>query len=100
MEQNSKVLHVIEVILASVIFLIILEYGLDMKKPYPKWVIVPFDEPITRFLSCIVIYIISCWSPILCVLLATIFIFLHLDHINLAKKNLGRSPIYFSLGIK
>ncbi len=102
MEQsvcNNRVLNVVEVILASIIFLIILEYGLDMKKPYPRWVILSFDEPITRFVSCIVIYIIACWSPILSVLLATLFVFLHLDHINLAKRSLG-APIYFSLGYK
>lgn len=85
----DNVQNAVQVVLGSFILLIIIEYGLDLQKPYPRWVIEMYDEPIARFISCVVIYILACWSPILALLVALMIVFLHLDHINLAKKQLS-----------
>jgi hypothetical protein len=91
----DKVLNAVQVVVGSFLLLIIVEYGLDIKKPYPRWVIEIYDEPIVRFVSCVVIFILACWSPVLAILVAVMIVFLHIDHINLAKKQ-----AYFSLDNK
>ena len=75
-----------QIILCSIMFLIITDYGLDFKKPYPKWAIESFDEPLVRFVSYVSIYTLTCWSPILSILTAILVVFLHLDYINLVKQ--------------
>jgi hypothetical protein len=76
----------VQIIIGSVFVLIIIEYGLDLKKPYPQWTIEVFDEPLVRFTSYVFIYTLTCWSPLLSILAAILVVFLHLDHINFAKK--------------
>jgi hypothetical protein len=84
----DNVLNTVKVVVGSFVLLVIIEYGLDLKKPYPRWVIEIYDEPIARFFSCVAIYILACWSPMVALLVALMIVFLHLDHINLAKKRL------------
>lgn len=89
MENVSCVVSCItalQMVIASFMLLIILEYGLDLSRPYPQWTIEVFDEPLVRFTIYVTIYVLACWSPLVSILLATMIVFLHLDHINLAKK--------------
>ena len=81
----EDLLYIFTLITASIILIIVIEYGLDLRKPYPQWVIEYFDEPPIRFISYVFIFFLACWSPLLSVLLAILVVFLHLDHINLAK---------------
>lgn len=80
-----QTLQTLQIIVASFILLIVIDYGLNLQKPYPQWIIEMFDEPIVRFTFYVAIYTLACWSPLLSVLLALMVVFLHLDHINLAK---------------
>lgn len=85
--KGIHVLYVLpQIILCSILILIIIEYGLDLKKPYPQWAIEIFDEPLVRFVSYVSIYTLTCWSPMLSILTAITIVFLHLDYINLVKQ--------------
>jgi hypothetical protein len=75
----------LQVLLISILFIIVLEYGVDMKKLYPVWVIQYFAEPLVRFIMYVVIYLIACYNPIIALFLALITIFIHIDLINLTK---------------
>lgn len=73
------------VILCSFVFLVVADFGVDMRKPYPIWVINSFREPWVRFTSYIVVYVTACINVHLAVLLALIVIFLHIDYLNLVR---------------
>jgi hypothetical protein len=83
----SNDVPLLKVLLVSVLFIIVSDYGLDMKKLYPVWAIHYFAEPIVRFAMYVLIYFTACYSPLVAILLALITIFIHIDLINLAKHN-------------
>lgn len=72
------------IIICSLLFGIV-EYSIDIKKPYPSWIITYYQEPYVRFLSYLVIYIFACINPIISMLLMLIVVFIHLDTINLTN---------------
>lgn len=72
----------------ALLFIIVVEYSLDVKKLYPKWCIEKFQEPYIRFLCYVIIYMLACFSPLLAVTTALIVVFLHIDTLNLTK-NIG-----------
>lgn len=73
-------------ILCSVFFFIVADYGVDMHKVYPIWVINSFREPWVRFCSYIAVYILACVNIYLALLLALAVVFLHIDYLNLVEK--------------
>ncbi len=82
--QDRK--QVLEVGLCAIMFFILVDYGIDFKKPYPQWAITYFDEPLVRFTSYVLIYSIASWSTSVSLMLCLCILFLHIDHINLARK--------------
>jgi hypothetical protein len=89
MDELSNTAIVILFVL-SLLFIIIIEYSTDVKKLYPKWCIDKFQEPYIRFLSYISVYMLTCFSPLLAVMVGLIVVFLHIDTLNLTK-NIGYS---------
>lgn len=85
----SECIDLPHVALITICVIILGEYGVDMKKFYPSWVINIFEEPLARFLSVVVIYFVACVSPIIATLLALIVVFIHIDYINLARKRIA-----------
>lgn len=76
----------IETTIVAILSFIIADYGIDFKKPYPLFTIAYFDEPLVRFMSYVFIYLVASSSFNISVLLAISVMFLHIDHINLARK--------------
>jgi hypothetical protein len=77
---------IIETTIIAILSFIIADYGIDFKKPYPLLTIAYFDEPLVRFMSYVFIYLVAAMSNSVSVLLAISILFLHIDHINLARK--------------
>lgn len=73
------------ILLVAALLVIITEFGVDMRKPYPAWVMDLFEEPMARFIAYVCVYLIACYNPFIAILLAIILVFLHIDYINLAK---------------
>jgi hypothetical protein len=69
----------------SLLFVVVVEYSLDVKKLYPKWCIERFQEPYIRFACYVCVYMLACFSPLLAVMVALVVVFLHIDTLNLTK---------------
>ncbi len=69
----------------TVLFLIVTEYCLDVKRAYPVWVMNWFSEPWVRFALYATIYLLACLNIHLSILFAIAVVLLHVDYINLAK---------------
>lgn len=78
--------QLIEITILALLFFIIADYGVDVKRPYPLWAISYFDEPLVRFMLYVLVYLVASWSNSVSILLAICVVFLHVDHINLARK--------------
>lgn len=89
MDELSNTAIVLLFVLA-LLFVIVIEYSLDVKKLYPKWCIKKFQEPYIRFLCYICVYMLACFSPLLAIMVGLIVVFLHIDTLNLTK-NIGYS---------
>lgn len=76
---------VILIPLYFLVFFFIVRFSIDMTSTYPEFVINIFDEPISRFIGYILIFMVSYISPMLSLLLLIIVISLHLDYINVIK---------------
>jgi hypothetical protein len=63
--------------------LAILEYSIDMARPYPKPLLDLFAEPWMRLLLYVIVYILACYDRLLALLLAMFVLLLHIDYINL-----------------
>jgi hypothetical protein len=61
----------------------IVKYCINIKIPYPKWIVFIINEPILRFNLYITIYILSFYNPIISLYLLIIILFIHIDYINL-----------------
>lgn len=66
-----------------VLTLILVEYSIDIRKPYPHWVIKLFEEPYIRFTIYISLYFLTCYNHMIALLFASVVLFLHLDFVNL-----------------
>lgn len=73
-------------IACSILFFVVADYGIDMHKVYPVWVISAFREPWVRFLSYVTVYVAACINVHLSVLLALALVFLHIDYLNLVRQ--------------
>lgn len=71
-----------------ILFVVIVEYSLNVRKLYPKWCIDLFQEPYVRFCCYVVVYMLACFSPLLAIALALVVVFIHIDTLNLTK-NIG-----------
>lgn len=78
--------QLIELAIIMLLSFVIADYGIDFKKPYPQLIIAYFDEPLVRFMSYILVYLVASWSNNVSVLFAICVLFLHIDHINLARQ--------------
>lgn len=63
-----------------------ISYCIDIKKPYPDFIIYMINEPIYRFILYIFIYVISYINPIISLYLMIIILFINIDYINIIKQ--------------
>lgn len=61
-------------------------YCIDIKKPYPDFIIYMINEPIYRFGFYMFIYCISYINPIISLYLMIICLFINIDYINIIKQ--------------
>jgi hypothetical protein len=87
MNECSSSIDIFRIIIITFLFLIVSEYGVDMKKIYPIWVIRLFEEPFARFVCYVLIYILTCYDYTVALLFSLIVLFAHIDYINLARVN-------------
>ncbi len=76
-------LFIVVITIATVLFLIITEYSLEIKSVYPMWVMNLFSEPWVRFFLYVLIYISACFDICISLLLTLLVVLLHVDYINL-----------------
>lgn len=69
--------------ISILLFCVLVAYGLDMRVPYPQYVIDAFDKPVVRILSYISLYLMAYYNPIISILMFMCLMFLHIDYINL-----------------
>ena len=60
-----------------------ISYSIDIKKPYPDFIIYMINEPIYRFVFYMLIYCISYINPIISLYLMIIILFINIDYINI-----------------
>lgn len=68
-----------------VLLMVVMVYGIDMRVPYPKRVILAFDEPIVRILTYALIYHVAYYNAVISVFAVICVVFLHIDLVNLKK---------------
>ena len=83
MENNKIILNMLLIIL---LYFIICIYSIDVRIPYPKWVIMNFHEPYMKVLIYIVLYITSYYNPIISLLFTIFTIMLHTNDVLVIKK--------------
>lgn len=66
-----------------VLFIILVVYGVDMRIPYPRWVIQLYNEPLVRICTYAFIYHVAYYNPVISIFMLMCIVFLHLDIINL-----------------
>jgi succinate dehydrogenase hydrophobic anchor subunit len=76
----------INLIIVIILLCIIILYSIRNKKPYPKIILDTFNEPIYRFFTYLILYLISIYNPIFSILCILIVIPMHIDYINLYLK--------------
>lgn len=79
-------LVILNIICLIILVFIISLYGLNMKMPYPKVILETFNEPLTRFITYIFLYIICIYNPVLGLISGICILLLHIDYINLFLK--------------
>lgn len=79
--NNSNFLITISIL--CILVFILLEYSINIKKPYPSWVVKHFQEPYIRFMSYFFIYLLACVNPLISLLCMFVVVFIHIDFINL-----------------
>lgn len=78
-------LFILVLVSITLLFIIISEYSLNIKKVYPMWVMSLFSEPLTRFLLYTLIYVSACFDMYVSILLTFFVVLLHIDYINLTQ---------------
>lgn len=61
-------------------------YSIDIKIPYPDFIIYMINEPIYRFSFYMLIFCISYINPIISLYLMIIILFINIDYINIIKQ--------------
>lgn len=74
-------------LIVLILVMLLVVYALDIKVPYPPYVINAFSQPIVRLLVYIGMYSIAYYNPVVSILTFVCVISLHLDLINLGSKN-------------
>ena len=78
---NSNVKVYINIAVISVIYIMITIYSLDIKIPYPKPLIIYFNQPWMKLLVYITLYFISYYNPIIALLAFIFVVILHTNDI-------------------
>lgn len=68
-----------------ILFLIVAIYAVNMRIPYPKWVVHLMHEPLARVVLYFILYLVACRDPVIGLLLLCLIVLLHSDMISLAK---------------
>lgn len=80
--MNEQIVIINAVLLLTLVALLII-YGLDMKVPYPPYVIRAFEKPYIRFIVYISVFHMSYYNPLISIMVMMCVLALHLDLINL-----------------
>lgn len=75
---------VVNLIILLLVIILISIYGLDVKEPYPKNVVLFFSEPYVRVISYLVLYLVSLYNYTISFVLTIMVILLHNDYVMLA----------------
>lgn len=89
-DNNTNNHNIVVLLTCSLLALIVAEYGVDIHKMYPEWVINGFQEPLVRFGLYSLVYLSACYNTFVAVLLGLAITFLHIDYLNIATNNHSR----------
>lgn len=79
----NEYIVIINAVLLVILVILLIVYGLDMKVPYPKYVIRAFEKPYVRFVVYICVFHVAYYNPIISIMVMMCVLALHLDLINL-----------------
>jgi hypothetical protein len=82
---------IINISILFLMFLLIIIFGLDLVTPYPKKLVVYFNEPIVKIAVYLGIYHVSYYNPVISVILMIAVLLLHADMIMLVEKNICKN---------
>ena len=88
MNESRALINALIVILQTILIVV---YALDIKIPYPAFIITAFETPLTRILTYIVLFGIAYYNPIISVLSLVCVVTLHLDIINFVEHEKNKS---------
>lgn len=77
----------INAMLSFALFCVLVAFGLDMKVPYPRQVIIAFSRPMNRALCYICLYVMAYYNPIISILMFMCITLLHTDYVNMVGSN-------------
>lgn len=76
----------LNMIVLFIVLTTIVLYGLNIKVPYPRYIINNFNEPLIRFLSYIALYFLCAYNQLLGLFFGLGLLLLHIDFINLSLR--------------
>jgi hypothetical protein len=77
---------ILNILIVTLLYFIICIFSLDIRVPYPKSVIVYFNEPYVKLVAYLVLYVVSYYNPIVSLLLMMVIVFLHTNDVAIVKK--------------
>ena len=77
---------ILNTLIVTLLYFIICIFSLDIRVPYPKSVIVHFNEPYVKLVSYLVIYFVSYYNPIVSMLLMVMVVLIHTNDVEIVKK--------------
>lgn len=87
MKEQVFWINLVSIIILVVVIVI---YSIEMKRPYPSWLIEIASEPIYLFLMYMVVFAISYYNPLIALLVLIVLVALHLDFKNLVEISLQK----------
>jgi hypothetical protein len=82
--MNPKV--ILNTIIAVILFLILSVYAVNFTIPWPKDVVVYFEEPIIKAAAYFAVYLTAYYNPVVSVLLLMLVLFLHVNEVMIINK--------------
>lgn len=74
---------ILNFLILILLIIIISIFALDMKEPYPFFIIKLYSEPYVRFLSYMIVYALTFYNNVIAIMVFIGVLLLNLDYVNL-----------------
>lgn len=86
-EQMKLIIDIVNICIILLLLLFIWSYLLNAKTPIPKKIIDEFMEPSVRFISYILVYLLSYWNKLIGIVYTITILLINLDINNYIKRS-------------